>query len=307
MWDCESELRRLVRGIEPSSAQKSGASRSHNHLRNLLDTGEFGNRIVDSYLSGSYARDTAISPIDDVDIIVVVDPEGWPRRFLNSHPDPDSVLQSFARAIRYRYPHSRVHVQRRSVRLNLYHLDIDVVPAIALKGDRQLVEIPDADSEEWLTSAPRRHSEIATEINLTHGGRFKPLVKLLKYWNCRLPKTADLKSFAIETMAARVFCNVGLPTIQDGLRRFFDFMAGRADQAILYRWTDNYGIQLSWWAHEVPDLAGTGSNLVARVDSERRKKFLEHAIRARDALIQAERARTPESSVQRIGSALRMI
>lgn len=40
------------------------------------------------------------------------------------------VLESFATAIRRRYALSSVYGQRRSVRLELNHLDIDVVPAI---------------------------------------------------------------------------------------------------------------------------------------------------------------------------------
>lgn len=306
MWDCEPELRKLVGSIEPSSARKLGASRSQNYLRDLLSTGEFGSRILNTYLSGSYARDTAISPIDDVDIIVVVDPDGWPRRFWNSHPDPNQILQSFARAIRYRYEQAPVYVQRRSVRLNLHHLDIDVVPAIESEDDDHRIEIPDADSDEWITSAPKIHTEIATSINRAQSGRFKPLVKLLKYWNSSLPQTAYMKSFALETMAARLFKYVGLPTLQEGLRLFFDFMAGQADQALLYEWPKNYGIQLNWWTHEVPDLAGTGSNLVARVDDERRKRFLEHVVRSRDCMAQAESARSHELASRRIAVALRM-
>lgn len=307
MWDCETELRKMVRSIEPTSAQKRSASRSHNYLRDLLDTGEFGSRILDSYLSGSYARDTAISPIDDVDIVVVIDPEGWPRRLWNGHPDPDRILQSFARAIRYRYPLSKVYVQRRSVRLNLNHLDIDVVPAIEMAGSRNRVEIPDADSDRWIVSAPRAHAAIASSINRARGGRFKPLVKLLKWWNSQLPKTANLKSFAIETIAARLFRSVELPTTQEGLRRFFDFVASRAGHAVLYRWNEDYDIQLNWWAHEVPDLAGTGSNLVAHVDSGRRGSFINHIVRSRDIILQAETARTHEAAVRYVGSALRML
>ena len=306
MWDCETDLRSLVRSIEPSPAQKSAASRSHTYLRDVLGTGQFGNRILDSYLSGSYARSTAISPIDDVDIVIVVDPDGWRASFWGCNPEPGRILQSFASAIRYRYQQSSVYVQRRSVRLSLHHLDIDVVPAIEVNGGQYRVQIPDADSGEWITSAPKMHTVISTKINQAQGGRFKPLVKLLKYWNSQLPKTAYLKSFAIETMAARLFHKVNLPTLQEGLRCFFDFMAGCANQAVLYRWPDNYGIQMNWWADEVPDLAGTGSNLLARVDSDRRTKFLEHVVRSRDALILAEKARTLESTVRHIGSALRM-
>lgn len=64
---------------------------------------------------------------------------------------------------------------------------------------------------------------------------------------------------------------------------------------------------MSSLAHEMLDLAGTGSNLLARVDRDRRVKFLEHAVRSRDTLKLAEKARTQDSAVGHIGSALRMI
>lgn len=306
MWDCEAALRDLARQVEPTPAQKAAASRSQNYLRSLLTSGQFGDRVLDVYLSGSYARDTALAPIDDVDIVVVVDPAGWSRSFWSTTPAPDQILESFARAIRYRYPNSSVYMQRRSVCLTLDHLHIDVVPAVALPGDGHRIQIPDADSGEWITSAPRRHTEIATEINQRHGGRFKPEVKLLKYWNHALPQTARLKSFAIETLAATLFRNVSLPSLQEGLRLFFDFLASRNGESVLYRWDKNYGIHMSLWSHELQDLAGSGTNLLAKVDSDRREKFLEHAVRSRDSLIAADKARGGEFAIRHITAALKM-
>lgn len=305
MWDFEPELRSFVAKIEPSAAQKTTASTSHNYLRSLLNSGQFGNRILDSYLSGSYARDTALSPIDDVDIIFVVDPRGWPTGLLATRPNPDQILKSFAGAIRYRYPNSSVYMQRRSVCLSLNHLDIDVVPAISTNGAGKQILIPDVNTDSWIASAPKVHTEIGVQINKIAGGRFKPLVKLLKYWNAQLPETARMKSFAVETIAATLFQRVSLPSLQEGLRLFFDFVAGLDDQACLYTWTSRYGVSLSYWADEIPDLAGTGGNLAAGLDSGRRTRFLEHAVRSRDALIAAERARTMDSAIGYILAALR--
>src|SRR5205814_7160666 len=105
---------------------------------------QMANRIVRSYLSGSYARDTAIYPLDDVDIIFIITPSYWSSPLF--YPPPSSVLDSFANAIRYRYPVSSVYGQRRSVRLELYHLDIDVVPAIQDRNSNLLLRIPDSNA-----------------------------------------------------------------------------------------------------------------------------------------------------------------
>lgn len=306
MWDCEGTLRDLASQVEPSAAQKSAASRSQNHLRSELDSGQFRNRILDAYLTGSYARDTALAPIDDVDIVVVVDPEGWSRSFWSALPEPKMLLESFARAIRYRYPSSSVFLQRRSVCLTLNHLSIDVVPAVVASGEGHRIKIPDVDLGEWITSAPRRHTEIATDINQRYGGRFKPQVKLLKNWNYGLPETARLKSFAIETLAATLFRHVNLPSLQEGLRLFFDFLADRKGESVLYTWNQSYGIHMSAWSHELHDLAGTGTNLLVKLDGNRRNKFLEQAVRSRDLLVAAEKARGAESAIRHIRAALKM-
>ena len=144
----EVALWQLVREIEPTPTQKAGAQGSHNYLRGLLNTGQMAQRITNSYLSGSYARDTAIRPIDDVDVVFEIDPTAWGGGsiLLASLPPPERVLESFANAIRYRYPVSSVFGQRRSVRLSLYHLDIDVVPAVPDRQQPWLVSIPDRDS-----------------------------------------------------------------------------------------------------------------------------------------------------------------
>src|SRR5438552_4373241 len=119
MASCEDALRDLVKQIEPTSAQEQGAQRSPNYLRDILCTGQMASRITGHYLSGSYSRDTAIRPLDDVDIIFLIDPSRWPHGWFSRFPSAESVLTTFARAIRLRYPVSSVRGQRRSVGLKL--------------------------------------------------------------------------------------------------------------------------------------------------------------------------------------------
>lgn len=169
----DSILRDVLGEIEPTATQKDGAQRSHKHLRDLLKTGQMAARIRNSYLSGSYSRDTAIRPLDDVDIIFEIDPSAWGGGLFlfDSMPPPERVLDSFANAIRYRYPVSSVHTQRRSVRLELNHLDIDIVPAIPERRDPSTIKVPDRESGEWIKSSPQRHSENATRTNKKHKGQ----------------------------------------------------------------------------------------------------------------------------------------
>lgn len=306
MATCEPQLWGLVGEIEPTQTQKEGAKRSHNYLREILCTGQMASRITGHYLSGSYSRDTAIRPLDDVDIIFVIDPTKWATNVLASfvRPSPERVLDSFANAIRYRYPVSSVHGQRRSVRLELSHLDIDVVPAISDDDNPDFIWIPDRDTGNWIKSSPKRHGQNATNVNKQQGNRFKPLVKLLKYWNGNLPSTARLKSFAIETIAIRLFQNAGFKSLEQGLLEFFDFVAGFRGDARAFSWTSKYGMSMDWFGCSVPDAAGTGTNVTAGVDESRRTKFIEHAVRSRDRMLEAQRSVSVDSGVKYVARAL---
>ncbi|MEQ1814717.1 MAG: hypothetical protein ABL860_09755 [Candidatus Nitrotoga sp.] len=306
MASCESAIWEYLKKIEPTPTQKDGAVRSHNYLRDILCTGQFASRIKTSYLSGSYARDTAIAPLDDVDIIFVVNPLAWQTGLLSSTPSPETILRSFANAVRYRYPNSSVRTQRRSICLQLNRLDIDVVPAIEADSTGQMILVPDAETGNWIKSSPKQHSDIATKINQARNGNFKPLVKLLKNWNSNLPSTANFKSFIVETMAARLFQEVDIPSLEDGLLRFFDFMAYLDGKAQAYSWTNKYGMSLNGWAVEVFDLAGTGSNLVANLDADRRQKFLDHAVRSRNKMQEAQQAMGVDTACKRVSEALRL-
>jgi len=305
MAKCELHLRELVKAIEPTPTQKIGAARSHSYLREILVTGQFAGRIRGSYLSGSYARDTAIAPLDDVDIIFLIDPTKWSSYYIFSNPPPATVLESFADAIRYRYDQSPVRTQRRSVCLQLNHLDIDVVPAIVERENTDFIKIPDRKENVWIKSAPQAHTKYATWLNQKLHGNFKPLVKLLKYWNSKLPNTARIKSFAVETIAARLFTAVGASSLQEGLTSYFDFLAhfgGRATR----NWQDDCGISLNFWSCNVPDIAKSGSNVVANLDADTRNKLIDHAARSRDRMLEANSAYSMETSVRRVGDALRI-
>jgi hypothetical protein len=311
MADCDIQLWDLVRKIEPTPTQKLGAARSQRHLRKLLNSGKMAERIATSYLSGSYARNTAIHPLDDVDIIFVVKPEHWRKSFSllfgsSDFPAPHSILDSFANAIRYRYPITSVFGQRRSVRLKLYHLDIDIVPAIQDKRDRQLLRIPDSHAGRWIVTSPAKHAENATAVNKFQTGRFKPLVKLLKYWNGNLPGTAHLKSFAIETMAVRIFRESQFSTLQEGLLYFFDFVAFISGNGASFQWRNQYGLSLGWLNARVPDTAGLNSNIIDGITNERRTRFIANALRSREKMEASLQARSLDTGCRRIAEALRI-
>lgn len=311
MADIEALLKQRSSQVYPTPAQLDRAARSHNFLRDVLQTGNMDRRIIDSYLSGSYARHTALRPLGDVDIIVEIEPSRWRRsafaRLFDGLPEPEAVLETFAVATRHRYQSygSSVWKQRRSIRLVLEHVCLDVVPAVIDDERPQWYRIPDANERSWISTAPKIHSEITSALNEEHDGLFVPAVRLLKAWNKDLPSTVRIKPFAIETLAARLFRAAPLPSFTDGLHVFMDFVCWLGGEPFVRPWEDALDVQFGGWTPRLPDLAGTGSNLFASCERDQLAKLARAAGVMRRALEAAAASRSTRSAWARIEHRLR--
>lgn len=303
MRDLTDSLSRILRSVEPSEEEKEGARRSHRYLRDILLTGNMESIIQDHFLSGSYPRATAIRPLDDVDVIFVVDPDHWKTPNPGALPVPSAVLQTFERALERRYPETQLRVQRRSIRLQMWHLNVDVVPAVSADGGgSERLLIPDAENDTWIRSAPKLHGALATEINQKRGELFKPLVKLLKTWNLGAPEELLFKSFCVETIATRLFESAKLGSLQTGLVQFFDFVCYIGGSLHKFSWTDDRGMSLRLGGCMVPDTV-EGMNVAASVTKQGRESFLRRAATSRDRILQAERARTWDDTERKLEQA----
>jgi hypothetical protein len=188
------------------------------------------------------------------------------------------------------------------------HLDIDVVPALPSDKDAETILVGDTQRDEWIESAPKKHEALAARLNASHANNFKPLIKLLKYWNSQLPATARVKSFTIETMAARLFSSYSFASLQEGLKYFFDFMCHLGGAQTIYAWNKKCDMSFGslFENRVVPDTAGTGSNLLASVDGARMARFVEHSVRSRNKIIEAENSTYADTADRRLAEALRL-
>ncbi len=192
----------LLQDIEPSPTTTADASKSHTDLRKFLrENPRFKSVHIDTFLSGSYRRDTAIRPRTengvvarpDVDIIVVTNH--------TSSDKPVDVISKLCKVIREEYTDARL--QARSVGILTSKVDMDVVPIIAPYGMENTLYIPDRQLEKWLVTNPPRHTTWTTEVNQDTNGNFKPLVKLMKWWRRQNPTVSKRpKGFVIECIVA---------------------------------------------------------------------------------------------------------
>lgn len=190
----------FLKDIEPSPSTKSDASSAHTALRDFLkDDEDFKEYHEDTFLSGSYKRDTAIRPQKredeterpDVDIIVET---------THTREDaPEDVIDLLYNTLEKKY--TEIRRQDRSVGIESSKADMDVVPVIKHDG---IYFIPDRKLEIWVPTNPPGHTTWTTQTNKTAGKRFKRLVKLTKWWRREHPTSDDKKpkGFVIECFVA---------------------------------------------------------------------------------------------------------
>jgi hypothetical protein len=195
---------KFVSNIQPSEERISAASEAHTTLRDHLEGVEaLSCAASDSFLSGSYGRHTAVSPIKDVDVILIIDCGDLSDD--HKTPSPKVVLQNLRDVIDDFYDEVDLETQRRSIRVDLPEDDIqmDIVPAIAPNGKDKKLFVPDHGQGKWIESHPTAHLNFATQTNKGSKGHFVRVAKAMKWWKSRnLDKETAPKSFLLEVIVA---------------------------------------------------------------------------------------------------------
>jgi len=187
-------MQAFISSLEVSDREYDDAVRQREvirgHLEDALSVSEF-------LISGSFKRKTAIRPLHDIDLFVVLD--ATTHQTLAAG-EPIETLEAIQEVLDHAYP-TKEHpiLQRRSVNIEFSGtgLAFDVVPAFANGDDEYL--IPDRDTNTWIRTNPRSHAEHATVANERAGKMAKPIVKALKRWSSCLPEK-PVRSFHLELM-----------------------------------------------------------------------------------------------------------
>jgi hypothetical protein len=236
----------LVRNLELTNKEQEEASRQQNVVRNNLRTSL---DIEQDFLSGSYRRRTAIRPLKDIDLVLVL--AEAKHRELRSDP-PQKTLALVQSALARAYPNAAPpRMQARSVNIEFRGTDIgyDVVPAFRHAAGGYL--IPDRERGSWIRSDPELHHQACITANQAAGNMLNPLIKMAKALNARHHR--PLRSFHLEVMAYSAFS--GRPAALDsGLHRLILHLADRVLQSC-------------------PDPAKLGPNIDQGMTSEQRAQI----------------------------------
>jgi hypothetical protein len=187
--------------IEPDEDAVAKAIAAHEKVRERLkDDAETTDAHKDTFLSGSYARHTAINNINDVDVICVVDID-------HTITEPEVVL-SWLKGVLSKY-YSETRLQGRSIGANAKGVWLDIVPGTPMAADGPLW-IPDRDAKEWVPAHPKGQLAASTAKNKATDGYYVPTAKLVKSWRDRLPtEKSKPKSYILETL---IHQTIGSPT-----------------------------------------------------------------------------------------------
>lgn len=201
----------FLSNIEPSSSTVSYISSIQSNLRNYLKNHKDYKKVhVDTFLSGSYAKHTSIRPVSgdkkrDVDIIVVTS--------YSADTNSSDVLTELKDVLAQKNEYSNAEIQHHSVSIEMSNISVDVVPVIANENDDQLYYIGDSDLGTWTLTDPKGHKTWSTEINKLNHNKYKPLVKILKWWrrencpqNIKYPKGITLEKIIADNLADSSLC-----------------------------------------------------------------------------------------------------
>ncbi len=282
----------LSKEINISEAQRAQGSTSHLYLRGLLanksETDSTFPVLLDGdFLSGSYARGTKTHPLDDIDVMMVLDGSGlvvvekgvYPNvdvrdgdldlnpliQHLNSdrHLGSKTVLQLFQTVLNESYPNSAVSRDGQAINvwLEAYQMGIDVVPCfhiIPRDGSQDYYYIPNGTSDDWMRTNPKLDKAISDRLHVKHNRRLKGLVKLLKYWNAE-KNSSRLKPYHLETMVWHIF--EGHPNAVTSYREALKYFFKNATQQLV---------------NDCPDVTKMGGPVDKYLSAENRQKTIEN-------------------------------
>ncbi len=230
----------FMKRLELTESEREKVSRQQEELRRRLRDKLTG--IVRDVLVGSYARKTAIRPLNDVDLFLELDPEVHGAR---RGREPQLLLEDVQRALRACYPTTvasgpATRIQGRSVNIEFTSTGIgyDVIPAFRVRtpGGSALAdhyEIPNRSRRDWIKTNPEVHGQLVIAANARADGMLNRLIKAAKNWNRTHASSAGdkpLRSFHLEVMACEAF-QAKPRDERRGLYELFAFLSSRISAA----------------------------------------------------------------------------
>ncbi|HPE28698.1 MAG TPA: nucleotidyltransferase [Saccharofermentans sp.] len=183
---------------------------------------------------GSFARNTKIRPLDDIDIMVSLMAEGSTyfeglltisidiangadrlkalcnpgTSTLNSIKVVNKFVSALEAVPQYKNADMKRNQEAAVLQMNSYDWSFDIVPCFFTVADvfgRSYYLIPDG-SGGWKKTDPRIDQDRTSNINQSHDGNVLNVIRIIKYWNKR-PTMPPAGSYLLETIILNYYSN----------------------------------------------------------------------------------------------------
>jgi SMODS domain-containing protein len=150
---------------------------------------------------GSAARGTIAAGERDVDLMAAV-----ANTYANKYrADSRQFLYDIRQLLTRPYPRTEVGARQVAVVLDFDVIRTEVVPCF--KNDGEGFVMPNG-TRGWMATNPPFHTALMQAADTAHGGRLKPLVRLVKAWN--IAHGQQLRSFHLEMLVKRMWDGVAI-------------------------------------------------------------------------------------------------
>ncbi|MCG3257041.1 MAG: hypothetical protein KAU62_13170 [Candidatus Heimdallarchaeota archaeon] len=203
----------FLKKIKPSETELNKA-RSRRDV--LLSKISRDTKIMESYNSGSYIKGTSLTPLNDIDVFLVLP--------LDEFDETDNMLRYIRDILIQRYGTSGpyIRLQDRSVGIRYSSTPhVDAIPAVAYKKTPQNVQIFDRKEGRWIYTSVKNQIKFLNDRNNVTP-KLKNMIRLLKIW--KEERRAKYRSYTIELLACKAYENGMKRGWLQGLTQFFEFM-----------------------------------------------------------------------------------
>ena len=211
----------IINNISPRATQRKRIEKLYGELKSHL-----GDDLC--FQTGSYARFTAIRPVNDLDIFYVFSDGATTSSALEALPGLTERLKNeFSKKCSEDFS---VEQQTHSVKLQFDDdFSIDVVPAVdtgRVTSDLNtpIYVVPNKKTLEWKDSDPKGYKEITKQTDEASGRSLRRAIRFVKSWRKGCKDRDDdfkLKSFHIEQIFIEIFQENDEIELYDAIKLFY--------------------------------------------------------------------------------------
>jgi tRNA nucleotidyltransferase (CCA-adding enzyme) len=265
---------RFLGTIRPTKAELNRAvERTEYATRVLSNDPEFG---LDKILySGSFAKQTALVGLSDVDVVLYLDEDNW----VNSKSElymPSTLLRKLYDRLEIMF-RAQVQLRRNNRSVSILFADgfkVDLVPALWDGNKGMIGRVPDRNAQGWVRTCVPRHIKFIQR----RGDGVRDAIRLAKVW--KNDWSINRFGFALELLTCKAWdLQSGLPSPRTAFKRMIELIiATKLREPIIF---DDYyqrsSVRLPHRPIIIVDPANPSNNVASSLDAADRDRIVDKA------------------------------